>query len=105
MTYAFATPEGTQRFAARFPHLARDFFRNSHDLTLSSIGIGTYLGDHDEATDELYLEAIKEAVRRGVNVIDSAINYRCMRSERVIGRAIRELEAEGFGRDELVIAT
>ncbi len=75
-------------------------------LALSSIGLGTYLGGHDAKTDALYLEAIKQAVVTGCNVLDSAINYRCQRSERVIGQALGELIREGtIARDEILIAT
>lgn len=105
MTQSFATPEGTRHYAARFSHLAADFFREADGLLVSSVGLGTYLGSANAETDELYKEAIKEAVRLGVNLIDTAINYRCMRSERVIGQALRELVQEGFSREELVIST
>jgi aryl-alcohol dehydrogenase-like predicted oxidoreductase len=75
-------------------------------LALSSIGIGTYLGNADEATDANYTRAIVRAVQLGCNVIDTAANYRFQRSERSIGRALEILKNEhGIGRDELVICT
>jgi len=75
-------------------------------LGLSSIGLGTYLGRHDDATDALYRAAIKQAVAAGCNVIDSAINYRCQRSERVIGLALSDMIREATcRRDEVLIAT
>jgi aryl-alcohol dehydrogenase-like predicted oxidoreductase len=73
---------------------------------LSSIGIGTYLGNADDATDANYANAIVRAVQLGVNVIDSAANYRFQRSERSIGRALKTLATEhGVAREELVICT
>ena len=73
---------------------------------LSSIGIGTYLGTADEATDRSYADAIVCAVQLGVNVIDSAANYRFQRSERSIGAALKTLAAEhGISREEVVICT
>ena len=75
-------------------------FREQHGLKLSSIGIGTYLGNADEATDQNYVRAIIRAVELGVNVIDSAANYRFQRSERSIGTALQSL-----ARDNLVICT
>lgn len=73
---------------------------------MSSIGIGTYLGEADDATDEAYRAAIVRSVELGVNAIDSAINYRFQRSERSVGQALRDLESSGKAqRDELVIAT
>ncbi len=76
------------------------------ELTLSPIGIGTYLGNADEATDRNYVNAIVRAVQLGVNVIDSAANYRFQRSERSVGQALKTLTGEhGISRDQLVICT
>ena len=101
-----ATPEATARYAERFAgHAAKNHFRRQQGLTLSSIGIGTYLGDADEATDLSYANAVTLAVRSGVNVIDTAANYRFQRSERSIGSALQALTSEGFAREELVICT
>jgi aryl-alcohol dehydrogenase-like predicted oxidoreductase len=75
-------------------------------LQVSTIGIGTYLGREDDETDALYLEAVLEAVALGCNVIDTALNYRGMKSERVVGRALRKLmEKDPAVREKLVIAT
>jgi aryl-alcohol dehydrogenase-like predicted oxidoreductase len=102
-----ATVEGTARYAARFAgRAAADYFRSGPGgLTLSSVGLGTYLGPEDEATDGGYREAILAAVEGGANVVDSAVNYRLERSERVIGQALRELAGRGFERAELLVAT
>lgn len=101
-----ATPEGTARYRDRFAgRAAPDHFRQRHGLLLSSIGIGTYLGNPDEATDANYANAVVRAVESGVNVIDTAANYRFQRSERSIGRALKTLVDRGFSRDELVICT
>ena len=101
-----ATPEGTARYAERFAtRAATNHFRRQQGLTLSSIGIGTYLGNPDETTDLNYANAVVRAVTSGVNVIDTAANYRFQRSERSIGRALKTLANEGFEREELVICT
>ena len=102
-----ATPAGTARYRERFAsRAARELFNEQQGLVLSSIGIGTYLGDADEATDASYTNSVVRAVQLGVNVIDSAANYRFQRSERSIGRALKELTStHGIGRDELVICT
>lgn len=104
MTLKKATEEGTSRFADRFDNAADGHFREAGDLKVSSIGIGTYLGNWDETTDKAYTEAVAEFVRSGGNVIDTAANYRFQRSERSIGAALEELEGE-IGRDELFIST
>lgn len=108
MTLAgLATPEGTSRYRERFKdNAAAGHFREAQKLTLSSIGIGTYLGNPDQNTDERYVKSIVSAVQRGVNFIDTAANYRFQRSERAIGKALEQLiSAHGFGRDEIVICT
>jgi aryl-alcohol dehydrogenase-like predicted oxidoreductase len=102
-----ATLEGTARYRDRFRERADDnHFRLEQDLWLSSIGVGTYLGNPDEATDERYTEAVVRAVELGANVIDTAANYRFQRSERAIGEALRRLTSAGTcARDEVVICT
>jgi len=100
------TPEGTQRYAARFAsHAAPGHFREQQGLLLSSIGIGTYLGEADEATDRGYTDAIIAAVESGANVLDTAINYRFQRSERSVRSALAELARRGYARDELLVCT
>ena len=103
-----ATAAGTQRFAQRFSdRFAPDFFRaTAAGLTVSSIGIGTYLGECDDDEDRRYTKVVAEGARRGINLIDTAINYRCQRSERAVGRALRTIIDEGIAsRDEIVVCT
>lgn len=108
-----ATAEGTARYRDRFPHL-RDagHFRRAPDvpgageLWVSSIGLGTYLGEPDAAADARYTQAIAHALRSGINLLDTAINYRHQRSERNIGAALHELFESGeLQRDEVVVCT
>ena len=105
MSEKMATVEGTERFAEKFKDAANGHFRRAQGLTVSSIGIGTYLGNWDAATDESYANAIVRFVESGGNVIDTAANYRFQRSERNIGEALRILNEKGFGRDEVLICT
>lgn len=104
-----ATADGTRRFADRQVADAgrsEASFRSLDGLTVSTIGVGTYLGDPDDVTDVLYTEAIVEAIGLGINHIDSAINYRFQRSERAIGESLRRVFAAGVvDRSEIVIAT
>ena len=98
-----ATTEGTDRLRARFGEHA---FRQAHGLWLSTIGLGTYLGGYDDDTDSRYEAVIRLALAGGINVVDTAINYRCQRSERVVGRALAgAIEAGEAERDEIVIST
>jgi hypothetical protein len=48
-----ATIEGTRRFADR-SKAAAGHFRQMSSLSLSSIGVGTYLGKEDEQTNAGY---------------------------------------------------
>ena len=102
----FATREGTARFCARFATRLPGHIREAQGLWISSIGIGTYLGEPTDAYDARYKEAVRQAVLMGVNVIDTAISYRHQRSERAIGEALAALISAGeVQRDELILAT
>ena len=105
MSSTFATKQGTKKYTKRFPNAAENHFREAQNLHLSSIGIGTYLGNPDEKTDESYINAIEKFVESGGNVIDTAANYRFQRSERNIGEALQNLSEKGFAREELVVCT
>lgn len=100
-----ATAEGTTAYASRFPNLPGNF-RPMIGLAASSIGIGTYLGEPDDETDREYEAAIEAAVRGGINLIDTAVNYRFQRGERTIGRVIEDLVSHGeIKREEIIVAT
>ena len=94
-----ATVEATTRYIGRFPEF-RDalFYRSVFGLQVSSLGIGTYLGGDDEASDRAYTDALIAAGENGINFFDAAINYRNQRSERCIGAALKQLQ-----RDEIVV--
>lgn len=102
-----ATLEGVTTYQQRFSTaLAAAHFREALGLKLSSIGLGTYLGEADDPTDAQYAAAISRALVRGCNVLDTAINYRHQRSERVIGRVVSLLDAQGIvKRTEVIVAT
>ena len=101
-----ANQEGGTRYAGKFRgHAAEGHFRPVRELILSSLGIGTYLGQPNDTTDAGYAAAIVAAVESGINVIDTAINYRLQRSERSVGTALKVLARKGFSRDEIVVCT
>ena len=110
----YATAEGTKRYAARLAATAAaGIYREPVSCgtpseaapLFSSIGIGTYLGKPDVTTDRAYTAAVVAAVEGGINVVDSAINYRLQRSERSVGAALAELARRDIGREEIVICT
>lgn len=102
-----ATVAATAGYAGRFrAHQQVGFYRTAQFLTVSNIGIGTYLGEMNEATDRGYTEAVGAALSAGVNFIDTSLNYRNQRSERSIGAALAQaVEAGHVQRDEVVICT
>lgn len=104
----FATAQGTKTFAANAIAKGKPqgHFRTFGGLLLSSIGMGTYLGDITEHDDRAVEEAVYRSVKSGaVNVIDTAINYRAMKSEKSIGRALERLAREGITRDQVFVST
>lgn len=62
---------------------------------VTALGIGTALGEPTDAEDARYERAIVAALECGVSIIDTAINYRCQRSERAVGRALAHPSATG----------
>jgi aryl-alcohol dehydrogenase-like predicted oxidoreductase len=101
-----ATPEGTARFAGRSPAAPGHFRDAAGGLRLSSIGLGTYLGDEDDPTDRGFEESIATALALGAGVIDTAVNYRGQRSERAVGRAVAAaVESGAAARDEIFVST
>ncbi len=103
---ASATSNGTAQYAKRFAGSAGEgHFREAQGLVLSSMGIGTYLGQPDDKTDQSYAACVAAAVESGINVVDAAINYRFQRSERSIGAAIKYLGQQGFKREEFILCT
>jgi aryl-alcohol dehydrogenase-like predicted oxidoreductase len=106
MIEGFATPEGTSAYARRQARATPEHFHDFDGGRVSSVGIGTYLGSDDAATDAGYRDAVVRAVASGINVIDTAINYRNQRSERAIGEALAaSISTGGLRREEVVVAT
>ena len=104
-----ATPQGTKKY---MENALKNGFPNSHfrsfdNLNLSSLGMGTYLGQITPEEDRDLENAIYESVKSGaMNVIDTAINYRSMKSEKNIGKAMKRLIEDGvISRDQVFIST
>jgi len=105
MIEGFVTKDGTERFANNSSS-QKENYKKIHDLTLSNVGVGTYLGEPDLETDNNQKNAIKKSILSGINVIDTAINYRAQKSERTVGKAILELINENkIKRDEVFVST
>ena len=96
---------GTATWAYRDSHgddFGRTYFRRFGEGVVSSIGIGTYLGDPTDEVDDRYHESIVAGLESGCNVVDTAINYRHQRSERVVGAAIEDAAVD---REAVLVST
>jgi len=106
MITGYATPEGTKKFVERHKEIPKQNYTNVHDLTLSNVGLGTYLGNPDIETDKLVEASVKKSILGGINVIDSAINYRAQKAERSVGNAISQLiNNNDISREEIFVST
>ena len=77
-------------------------FGNS-GLTTSRLGFGTYRVDTREPE---HREALKKALREGVNLIDTSTNYMDGDSERLVGSVFSELIKSGeLTREEVVVVS
>jgi predicted aldo/keto reductase-like oxidoreductase len=73
----------------------------------SPVAIGTHLGEMNDADSALYQESITYGLRNGINFLDTALNYRGMRSERDVGKVLNDLIAnqQELKREEIVVST
>ena len=103
----YATAKGTEKYCRRFlDRFAQGHFHSVEKLRWSSIGLGTYLGKPDVETDKLVVKAVIQSIAGGVNVIDTAINYRRQHAEKSIGVALKNIVAKDeYNRDELIVCT
>lgn len=113
----YATPEGTEKYYRMSQYgegdateVHPDNFRSplqDERLRMTTLSIGSYVGDPDDKTDFLLYNAIKQSVLSGgVNHIDTAPNYRYMKSERTIGKILNVLDKKyDIRREQLFIAS
>ena len=93
-----ATPQGTRRGAEAFDAGARTLGRTG--LTVSPVGFGGYRVRDDSP---LHRRALADALRGGVNLIDTSTNYTDGRSEALIGTVLSHLVQAGEIRREQVV--
>jgi aryl-alcohol dehydrogenase-like predicted oxidoreductase len=76
-------------------------------LHLSTVGLGTYLGLPDDQTDfDVYNAAKELLLSGGLNVVDTAINYRCQKAERAVGAALwTAINKYDLQRDEVFVCS
>ena len=106
-----ASPEGTARYAARIVSQSRHDGRMEHGYgrfgnrgwTTSRLGFGTYRVD---TRDPEHRDALKKALREGVNLIDTSTNYMDGDSERLVGSVLGELFKSGeLTREEVIVVS
>ena len=112
-----ATQEGTEKFYRRAMNENEvDAFEVHHEnfrspfnsqVKVSSLGIGSYIGDPDDLTDFDLYDAIKQSVLSGgINHIDTAPNFRYMKSEKTVGKILTTLESKyEISRDQLFVTS
>ncbi|HFU75592.1 MAG TPA: aldo/keto reductase [Arcobacter sp.] len=100
-----ATKEATYSFAKKFSNY-KDFYTIYDDLVFSKLGIGTFNKEPYKEENYVfhYIEAIKSAIENGINLIDTASNYRYGQSEKEIATALKEL-GDTVKREELIICS
>jgi hypothetical protein len=102
----YANPDNTEEYALKYGK-TKGHFNSVFGMHLSSIGIGSYLGEPNDETADLLETAVHDAILGGINVIDTSVNYMGQRSEKAIGRALRRLllKEGSVSRGSLFIST
>lgn len=103
----FATPTSTYAFAKRFAHY-KDFFTRFDGLVISKLGFGTFIKEPYKEENYIfsYKESLKTAISCGINLIDTAINYRYQESEKEVGEALSEMiSKKEVSREELIVCS
>lgn len=104
-----ATKDKTKFYSQRnTENVHKSNFKETYEgLTISSLGLGSYVGKPDDLTDFYLYNSVKNSVLSGgINHIDTAINYRYMKSEKTIGKALQTLiNKYKISREELIISS
>jgi aryl-alcohol dehydrogenase-like predicted oxidoreductase len=75
-------------------------------ISVHSLGLGTYLGNSDFLTDQKVIQAGALALERGINIIDTAVNYRCQRAEKSVAEVLKRVFlAQKLKREDVFIST
>ena len=102
MISGYATPDGTQQFADRFPDIS---FRplGETGLTVSAAGFGCYRVNAGVAA---HANALEKALTGGINVIDTSANYTDGGSEKMVGEVLCDLIESGrIAREQVVVVS
>ena len=102
MLLGFATPEDTKRHAENNSQLTYQPLGQT-GLSVSQIGFGGYRINEQNSA---HREALTQALRNGINLIDTSANYADGGSERLIGVVLLDLIKQGrLSRKQVVIVS
>lgn len=105
MIKGYANQQGTNLYFNKQTY-EKSWCLTNDRYSYSKLGLGTFIGDFSDEDSRLFRESIKYALLNGVNCIDTAINYRGMRSERDIGIAITKLiEDKLIDRNQFIVSS
>lgn len=103
-----ATTEATQAYQSMFSgRVGKGHFSNfAHPgLKLSSLGVGTYPGVPNIATDSVVASIIYSALTQGINVIDTGAHYRYGHALSAVGAGLRSAVAVGVDRSAMFVVS
>ncbi|MFH1059595.1 MAG: aldo/keto reductase, partial [Pseudomonadota bacterium] len=86
-----ATPKATAQLATAHPQIAYQPLGNS-GLMVSAAGFGGYRVDVEVAEHH---EALENALKAGINLVDTSTNYTDGHSERLVGAVLGRLMGQG----------
>lgn len=100
-----ATYEKTLEYAKGFSQY-KNFYIPHRNLLFSKLGIGTFTPEPYKEENYLFSfqEPLARAIASGINVIDTASNYRYSQSEKEIAKVLKSL-ANTVDRKSLIIAS
>ncbi|MFI8687061.1 aldo/keto reductase [Rossellomorea sp. NPDC077527] len=103
MIPGYANFNSTRKYGQKFTLTYRTF----SEFVVSPIALGTHLGEMNEIDSDLYREGIQYGLQNGLNFIDTALNYRGMRSERDIGYVLKSLihDKKILSRESIVVSS
>jgi uncharacterized protein len=100
---ACASAKGTQSYFTKERSRLTPTVLGTTGLTVSRFGFGGYRVHN---LDQEHREALKSALRSGINLIDTSTNYTDGGSEKLIGEVLNEMITAGeISRDQVVVVS
>lgn len=94
--------EASRNYFKKHPQIENRIFGKT-GYSVSAFGFGGYRIDYEV---EQHVEALKYALRNGINLIDTSTNYSDGGSEILVGNVLNELiDNKEISRDEIIVVT